>query len=177
MSAAAYGIFDITEGSTITLAEDAEVHFVDGKHNPNIADVAINADEADCHFGAGSKLIFGKESVNVWSDPIKDKEGYRVRYGLYKSGNQWVDNPETTNHHALEYYGYQSWYSTVNPSGSDWEVTTGRGSQSYEWQKDRWSTKYTYRDKIYYYTYNGTPDHRILLGKSTGETSESQVLT
>ena len=172
MSAAAYGIFDIAEGSTITLAEDAEVHFVDGKHNPNIADVAINADEADCHFGAGSKLIFGKESVNVWSDPIINTEGYRIRYAEYKDGNKWYDNPETSPH-TSKVIQEQEWYTDQKPlSPTDFEEKVTYGASETYWYRDGWGYKsITYRSKIYSYTYNGSPDYRILLSSSTEPSS------
>ena len=182
MSAAAYGIFDIAEGSTITLADNAEVQFIDGRHNPNIADVAINNDEADCHFGTGAKFIFEKAVNNVWSEPIVEKEGYRIKYdqyyketwvGSYYNGHyeySWVDNPQNGDHHAKETKN-EDWYNTEHPSGSDWEVTEG-WSEQYTWKKSgRNKPTYTYHDKIFYYTYIGSPDHRKLLSSSSSPSS------
>ena len=73
VSTTKYGAFVITSGSTIKMEENSAIHFVDGVHNDGVPDIKIDAVDAECNFGAGSKFVFewsGKTHQVPYQEPM-----------------------------------------------------------------------------------------------------------
>ena len=175
VSTTSHGIFDITSGSSIVMAADASIYFVDGIKNATVPDLTINADDGDCTFGKGSKFVFDNDGISVKNQKFTT---YRIDFyeNWFKYRSHWYKlmnwhqsvyamgqvknkgtNPDNTPAHQYQYFT-DKLFADFLANPDDWEYVS-------EYSPDGGNSFYQNNTRV---LNGGTYDSRLKL--STNET-------